>query len=504
MNNKNNIEQQLVHLIENTYRLGTIHSHSGILFSMLSLSYEMIAIIDNLNKEEQNLVSFPLLFADYTQQECSANINFEYYSNQIKDLGSFITKITYPTPLQEISLCEFIQRENNLNETSFEQATKAPNSLANTNLPTCNDIIMRGGDRLNDILIYLTESINIHLGKILYQIKNPNFKRVLELEKTYIKKQPIWEELYFDFQTTKALETQDATKSEIRAFLKEYRVELNKKIKKLSFYGEIRNNIGHNANKLDITPVVANLHRAHDIINIHDYYFFIAITCLNDIISKEMRQNQEMGNEGNRTTHNHLNIYGDFNYYSGEKQEEEQKADSQNEYQEEEVLRNFIFSNTLFDTTNKLTLLRDEIASSIDFKEYNAIYGKPERKRIDPTKQNEWYYIFEAIQEAGICKKSIGDKDIINQMQEWFPTVFAYKNPEELKSNTDKLRKSISHERSIWKYGISREVTPLKEMWARHQQLGISAAKVSRFYDIAYKGLYMALIKLKASLQQMK
>ena len=37
-------------------------------------------------------------------------------------------------------------------------------------------------------------------------------------------------------------------------------------------------------------------------------------------------------------------------------------------------------------------------------------------------------------------------------------------------------------------------------MWARHSQLGIAYEKVSRFYEIAYKGLYMRLVGMKDEL----
>lgn len=60
MSNKQAIEQQLNHIIENTDRLETIYSTSAQFFSMVSLSYELIDLIGKLNEEEKNLF-FPLL-----------------------------------------------------------------------------------------------------------------------------------------------------------------------------------------------------------------------------------------------------------------------------------------------------------------------------------------------------------------------------------------------------------------------------------------------------------
>ena len=122
-------------------------------------------------------------------------------------------------------------------------------------------------------------------------------------------------------------------------------------------------------------------------------------------------------------------------------------------------LRNCIFDTRLFDSDDKLNALLGEIARSIDLGEYNAIYGPNEHGRINPSAKNEWYYIFEALLEAGVCRQSVGDKEFVEQMMEWFPMVFSYDTPEEMKSMTDKLRKSVSHERTLWKYGESKEVT---------------------------------------------
>lgn len=167
-------------------------------------------------------------------------------------------------------------------------------------------------------------------------------------------------------------------------------------------------------------------------------------------------------------------------------------------------LRNYIFDTRLFDSDDKLRALLGEIARSIDLGEYNADYGSNEHGRINPSAKNEWYYVFEALQEAGVCRQSVGDKEFVEQMMEWFPTVFSYDTPEEMKSMTDKLRKSISHERAQWKYGESKEVTRLKDMWARRNQLGIAYEKVSRFYEIAYRGLYVRLVEMKEELNCIK
>ena len=79
-------------------------------------------------------------------------------------------------------------------------------------------------------------------------------------------------------------------------------------------------------------------------------------------------------------------------------------------------LRNNIFDTRLFDSDDKLRALLGEIARSIDLGEYNAIYGPNEHGRINPSAKNEWYYIFEALLESGVCRQSVGDKEFVEQM----------------------------------------------------------------------------------------
>ena len=64
------------------------------------------------------------------------------------------------------------------------------------------------------------------------------------------------------------------------------------------------------------------------------------------------------------------------------------------------------------------------------------------------------------------------------------------------------LAKSISHEKGLWKYGKSQEVTKLKDMWARCNRLGIDSTKVERMYNAVYVGLLLKLIKLKQEIEK--
>lgn len=510
MSNKQAIEQQLNHIIENTDRLETIYSTSAQFFSMVSLSYELIDLIGKLNEEEKNLFSFPPLFVDYSNQDSMACFPF---AEQMERLHESMLRIQNYTFSAESNYTQSlpILFENEACNPALSQtfAIKKDIEVAPVqfNLPECNEVITGGFEGTTHTLLHLFYLITKHLSNMQYRILHPDFSLVLRKEKEYLRTLPIWKDEINEFKTNKAFDTQDATSEEIRNFLKDYRKKKNQQIKQLSFFGIIQGCLNHHSQHFDMVFVIATLHAMHKDIDVKEFYTFISIICLNDVIHEEMQQNEHSKEQQQpqNTTYNNLNVYGDFNYYPyGTQQNTKSDFSVKNGRDDCDSLRNYIFDTRLFDSDDKLNALLGEIAKSIDLGEYNAIYGSNEHGRINPSAKNEWYYIFEALQESGVCRQSVGDKEFVEQMMEWFPTVFSYDTPEEMKSMTDKLRKSISHERAQWKYGESKEVTRLKDMWARRNQLGIAYEKVSRFYEIAYRGLYVWLVEMKEELNCIK
>ena len=168
-----------------------------------------------------------------------------------------------------------------------------------------------------------------------------------------------------------------------------------------------------------------------------------------------------------------------------------------------EPLHNHIFQHRIFDTNERLIRLRNVIASAIDMGDATSHYGKPQETRIHPNANNEWYYILKAIKEASVAK-DFTSTSFIEQMGAWFPMLFPMDSPEVWEEYKRKLSKSISAERSLWKYGAVQEEIPLKDMWAKQQQLSMDAAKMNRIYAIAYKGLYLSLLDLKDKIAKEK
>lgn len=62
-----------------------------------------------------------------------------------------------------------------------------------------------------------------------------------------------------------------------------------------------------------------------------------------------------------------------------------------------------------------------------------------------------------------------------------------------------KFTKSMSAERSLWKYGQKKEVTAIKGMWTRQHILGIDYAKLSHMYPVA-NGLKSKLTEMKTEI----
>ena len=171
--------------------------------------------------------------------------------------------------------------------------------------------------------------------------------------------------------------------------------------------------------------------------------------------------------------------------------------------EDETILKNIIFNFKVFDTNEKLIRLRKVIAHSIDMGEYNAMFGEPNPSTIDPDVQGEWYYLMKALEESEVAKK-FSVPSFIDQMIDWYPWLFTFETPEDMQAFKRKMEKSISHEKSIWKYGKAKEVTKLKDMWARYNQTNIDYAKVERMFNAAYTGLCVKLVALKQELLKEK
>ncbi|MCQ2273311.1 MAG: hypothetical protein MJZ86_00790 [Bacteroidales bacterium] len=168
----------------------------------------------------------------------------------------------------------------------------------------------------------------------------------------------------------------------------------------------------------------------------------------------------------------------------------------------DEHLENKIFSVRLFNTENRLQTLRNTIASHINLYEDNDKFVSHSQFHIEPSAQNEWYYILAAICESNVlANNKCTDVGFIDQVFLWFPWLFDVKSAEELVSFKRNFAKSISAERGLWKYGKKKEVTSIANMWARHRVLNIEESKVERLQPVA-SYLRQELIDLRNTIER--
>ena len=124
-------------------------------------------------------------------------------------------------------------------------------------------------------------------------------------------------------------------------------------------------------------------------------------------------------------------------------------------------------------------------------------------EQINPSAQNEWYYIVKGIRESGMARSDMGDTKFTGQMVAWFPDMFADKIGEgDSKDFVRNFAKSISAERNnYWTEGAERKEVAIIDMHAHARTRNIDNGKAIRAFGIA-NGLKKALEELKTEIQK--
>ena len=233
-------------------------------------------------------------------------------------------------------------------------------------------------------------------------------------------------------------------------------------------------------------------------IDMEDLRAFFAYKCITENIDNLLCQVLEYEARSRSATINAQNIV----VVNGEIVIKKETTDNNEDEVQTEHLDNIIFRTNYFDSDARLTALRNTIASFINLREDNGKLAPAFSEQIEPSAQNEWYYILIAVSEADIVtRKTFKDVTFAEQMISWFPWLFHFNTPDEMRVFKRKFTKSISGERSLWKFGAKKEVTSIKDMWARQRTLGIDYAKLSRLHSVA-NGLKKALEELKTEIQK--
>lgn len=194
-----------------------------------------------------------------------------------------------------------------------------------------------------------------------------------------------------------------------------------------------------------------------------------------------------------------LLVAKEFHYHADGKNHQEQEDLC------EDVLENIIFSK-LFDSNQKLLLLRKEIAASIDLGAATPLYTDSiglDRSKIDPLMKNEWFFILAALKDANVLRsRPVLDREFVQQMVRFFPMLpnLNFETTEEYDKGMRKFAQSISVERRKWK--INGNVVRLVDLQAKQHRLPqLSEEKIARIIRIAMP-LYVNLTKLIQELRK--
>lgn len=154
---------------------------------------------------------------------------------------------------------------------------------------------------------------------------------------------------------------------------------------------------------------------------------------------------------------------------------------------------NVIFNSRILTTEVHYRKVRDVI---LRFIKKDGVTSDVEQ--INPSAQNEWYYIMKGIRESGMASSSMGDTKFAGQMVTWYPDLFAEKIGEgESKDFVRNFAKSISAERNnYWTKGTENKEVAIIDMHAHARTRNIDSGKAKRAFGIA-NGLKKALEELK-------
>ena len=158
----------------------------------------------------------------------------------------------------------------------------------------------------------------------------------------------------------------------------------------------------------------------------------------------------------------------------------------------DDLLVNNIFRDDIFTSNDLLVKLRQTIANAV---------GQGDADRIDLTHANEWYWLYAALLDAGFLETRsnrenvVTDIGFVRQMALWFPDVLDVDDKKKIRH----VCNGLSTERGKWT--MNGKLISLVDIEANKRRLmAMKESKVSRIVSVAYQGLYVPLMKLKADL----
>ncbi len=162
----------------------------------------------------------------------------------------------------------------------------------------------------------------------------------------------------------------------------------------------------------------------------------------------------------------------------------------------DELLVNDVFSDELFTTNQQLLQLRTIINESV---------GMGDQNKIDLSKGLEWYWLYQAIFDAGLCETRSNRGNVVTmvgfvrQMAKWLPDIIDIDDEERIRN----ICKSMSAEQAKWM--MNGKPVNLVDIEANKRRMtAMKTTKKERIVSVAYNGLYTKLVALKQELLKEK
>lgn len=162
----------------------------------------------------------------------------------------------------------------------------------------------------------------------------------------------------------------------------------------------------------------------------------------------------------------------------------------------DELLVNDVFSDELFTTNQQLLQLRTIINESV---------GMGDQNKIDLSKGLEWYWLYQAIFDAGLFETRSNRENVVTmvgfvrQMAKWLPDIIDIDDEERIR----KICKSMSAEQAKWM--MNGKPVNLVDIEANKRRMtAMKTTKKERIVSVAYNGLYTKLVALKQEIAKEK
>ena len=162
----------------------------------------------------------------------------------------------------------------------------------------------------------------------------------------------------------------------------------------------------------------------------------------------------------------------------------------------DELLVNDIFSDELFTTNQQLLQLRTIINESV---------GMGNQEKIDLSKGLEWYWLYQAIYDAGLFETRSNRENVVTvvgfvrQIAKWLPDIIDKDDEERIRN----ICKSMSAEQGKWM--MNGKPVNLVDIEANKRRMtAMKPTKIERIVRVAYNGLYTKLVALKQEILKEK